>query len=484
MAFDRARRARTCRGSSSSTRSRTRPRRRCGSPTRSATGCTASGSTRPSERGRVTADLVHEVRARLDQAGLPARQDRRLGRPEPGADRLLQGGRRAGRLVRGRVVHQRRHADRLHRRHQGDRRQADRQARPHPRPDRFAAAPAGRPRAPSARRCRLSPPAGRPRSVRPSGMDQRDDGPDEPRADADETERETAYELLQRGHELLEAGTTRRRRSSSSGPTGWSPARARSSRRSAGRTTTPASPSGRAQTFERAARGRPVGPLRALRAGPEPQAARPARGGPDAPAPGGRAEPADRSCTRRARPARPRATGRRGRDAALSQAWTGSDPVRPLDGRLRSRARGTDRRALVGGLDGQLDRPAPRDAAPRRPIGAAPGRCPGHATRAARRSGRCHRAGRPVSSAEQLEPRERDRSVRLVRRASTSRIVVGSKSGAAWTWLTIGGSRASGVGWPANDACRKSSHVPGRVAGASHGRTTTSAGKTAPALGR
>ena len=41
-----AHRRRTCRGSSSSTRSRTRPRRRCGSPTRSATGCTASGSTR------------------------------------------------------------------------------------------------------------------------------------------------------------------------------------------------------------------------------------------------------------------------------------------------------------------------------------------------------------------------------------------------------------------------------------------------------
>ena len=43
---------RTCRGSSSSTRSRTRPRRRSGSPTPSATGCTASGSTRrPSAAG-------------------------------------------------------------------------------------------------------------------------------------------------------------------------------------------------------------------------------------------------------------------------------------------------------------------------------------------------------------------------------------------------------------------------------------------------
>ena len=33
------------------------------------TASTASASTRPSERGRVTADLVREVRARLDQAG-------------------------------------------------------------------------------------------------------------------------------------------------------------------------------------------------------------------------------------------------------------------------------------------------------------------------------------------------------------------------------------------------------------------------------
>ena len=39
-----------------------------GRPRARATGCTASASTRPSERGRVTADLVKEVRARLDQA--------------------------------------------------------------------------------------------------------------------------------------------------------------------------------------------------------------------------------------------------------------------------------------------------------------------------------------------------------------------------------------------------------------------------------
>ena len=92
-----------CRGSCSSTRSRTRPRRRSASPTRSATGCTASASTRPSERGRVTADLVHEVRARLDQAGFQHVRIVVSGGLNPGPDPLLQGGRRAGRLVRGRA---------------------------------------------------------------------------------------------------------------------------------------------------------------------------------------------------------------------------------------------------------------------------------------------------------------------------------------------------------------------------------------------
>ena len=101
----------------------------------------------PSERGRVTADLVHEVRARLDQAGFHHVKITVSGGLTPGADRVLQGRRRAGRLVRRRLVHQRRDADRLHRRHQGDRRPADRQARPHPGPDRFAAAQAGGPRA-------------------------------------------------------------------------------------------------------------------------------------------------------------------------------------------------------------------------------------------------------------------------------------------------------------------------------------------------
>ena len=100
----------------------------------------------PSERGRVTADLVHEVRARLDQAGLPPRAHRRVRRAHARPHRVLQGGRRAGRLLRRGLVHQRRDADRLHRRHQGDRRPADRQARQDPRADRIAAAPTGRPR--------------------------------------------------------------------------------------------------------------------------------------------------------------------------------------------------------------------------------------------------------------------------------------------------------------------------------------------------
>ena len=87
----------------------------------------------PSERGRVTAELVHEVRARLDQAGFQHVKITVSGGLTPDRIALLQGSRRAGRFVRGRLVHQRRHADRLHRRHQGDRRPADRQARPDPR---------------------------------------------------------------------------------------------------------------------------------------------------------------------------------------------------------------------------------------------------------------------------------------------------------------------------------------------------------------
>ena len=52
LAFDRHVGAGRARGSCSSTRSRTRPRRRSGSPTRSATGSTASASTRrPSAAG-------------------------------------------------------------------------------------------------------------------------------------------------------------------------------------------------------------------------------------------------------------------------------------------------------------------------------------------------------------------------------------------------------------------------------------------------
>ena len=78
----------------------------------------------PSERGRVTADLVHEVRARLDQEGFQHVKIVVSGGLNPERIALLQGRRRAGRLVRRRVVHQRRDADRLHRRHQGDRRHA------------------------------------------------------------------------------------------------------------------------------------------------------------------------------------------------------------------------------------------------------------------------------------------------------------------------------------------------------------------------
>ena len=78
----------------------------------------------PSERGRVTAELVHEVRARLDQAGFEHVKITVSGGLNPERIGVLQGGRRPGRFVRGRLVHQRRDTDRLHRRHQGDRRRS------------------------------------------------------------------------------------------------------------------------------------------------------------------------------------------------------------------------------------------------------------------------------------------------------------------------------------------------------------------------
>ena len=125
----------------------------------------------PSERGRVTADLVKEVRARLDLEGFQHVKIVDLGRPDPRADHLLPGAGRPGRLVRGRQLHQRRHADRLHRRHQGARRPADRQARPDPGADRQPSPATGRSRRLAGRRrlSRSGPEARRrPRGGRPS----------------------------------------------------------------------------------------------------------------------------------------------------------------------------------------------------------------------------------------------------------------------------------------------------------------------------
>ena len=153
----------------------------------------------PSERGRVTAELVHEVRARLDQAGFEHVKITVSGGLNPERIALLQGGRRAGRLVRRRLVHQRRDADRLHRRHQGDRRPADRQARPDPRADRLAAARGGRPGGVPrgiARSARW-----RARALRATIRGMESWRPDEAH---DDEERESAYELLQRGQALLD----------------------------------------------------------------------------------------------------------------------------------------------------------------------------------------------------------------------------------------------------------------------------------------
>ena len=69
----------------------------------------------PSERGRVTADLVHEIRARLDQAGFTHVRIIVSGGLSPDRIRYFKDARRAGRLVRGRLLHRGCHADRLHR---------------------------------------------------------------------------------------------------------------------------------------------------------------------------------------------------------------------------------------------------------------------------------------------------------------------------------------------------------------------------------
>ena len=177
----------------------------------------------PSERGRVTADLVHEIRARLDQEGYQHVKIVVSGGLNPDRIALLQGGRRPGRLVRGRLVHQRRHADRLHRRHQGDRRPADRQARPDPRPDRLAAAQAGRPRRPTARpEPALAPrPGDRAGSVRPSGHGRvgRAQPIRSPRADGTARPPTSCSSAVTR---CSRRATTPRPRSSSSAPTGSS----------------------------------------------------------------------------------------------------------------------------------------------------------------------------------------------------------------------------------------------------------------------
>ena len=136
----------TCPGSSSSTPSRTRRRRRSGSPTRSGDKLYGIRLDTPSERGRVTADLVKEIRARLDQAGhghvrivvsggLTPDRIRYFKEQGAPADSFA-----VGQLHLGRQPH------RLHGRHQGDRREADREARPDPGDHAEPQAAAGRPR--------------------------------------------------------------------------------------------------------------------------------------------------------------------------------------------------------------------------------------------------------------------------------------------------------------------------------------------------
>ena len=100
----------------------------------------------PAERGRVTADLVKEVRARLDMEGFTHVKIVVSGGLSPDRITYFKDADAQGRLVRGGLLHQRRGPDRLHRRHQGDRRPPDRQARPHPGSHGEPAPPPGRPR--------------------------------------------------------------------------------------------------------------------------------------------------------------------------------------------------------------------------------------------------------------------------------------------------------------------------------------------------
>jgi hypothetical protein len=119
----------------------------------------------PAERGRVTADLVHEIRARLDNEGYQHVKIVVSGGLNP---ERIQYFKDAGAPVDSYAVGSYisgADPDRLHRRHQGDRRPADREARPDPGPDRLARAAPRRPRAVAGRRLRLAA-AGRDSTVR------------------------------------------------------------------------------------------------------------------------------------------------------------------------------------------------------------------------------------------------------------------------------------------------------------------------------
>ena len=81
----------TCRASSWSTRSRTRRRSRCGWRTRSASG--SGGAPRHAVRARSSDRGPRQGGSRAARPGRPrAGEDRRLRRPRPRAHRLLQGG--------------------------------------------------------------------------------------------------------------------------------------------------------------------------------------------------------------------------------------------------------------------------------------------------------------------------------------------------------------------------------------------------------
>ena len=240
-----------------------------------------------------------------------------------------------------------------------------------------------------------------------------------------------------------------------------------------------------------AARDRPVRPLRPLRARPEPEAARPARGGRHASAPGGRAR-ARLELTRRLARLGPRSRWRRdsGPDGGADTSATGDGtaaqapaaapsaatrspalkPVRPYSASARSFAASTVSSIVAGAAVR-----AARDAPAQQLAAQAP---PRHAGQHADERHEPRRSRVP-SAQLVLEPWPERRSAGPAHRPRRrGGCPSGSKSGAAWMWA-IAGTRAasSASGGPRTTRGESNAARPrGRRRPAGRTRTATSSG--------